>query len=140
VLDPPPVEQVPELASQLCQLPLRQPLEGPGPRHGPSAGLENQFDAPVRREARGWPPEDVCELSLELREGGVVLPLKGERSLREPERREVELRAVVKPLRAVAEPGESGRGCETSATTGPSKVSLTLRLGEFRCAQRFEGL
>jgi hypothetical protein len=66
VLDPPAVQQVTELAPQLSQLSLLQPLEGLCPQHGAIVRLEDQLDAPVRRKAGPGPPEDVCKLVLEL--------------------------------------------------------------------------
>jgi hypothetical protein len=92
------------LTPQLRQLPFRQALQGSGPRHGPIAGLQDQLDASVRREAVVRPPEDIRKLFLERGEGGVVLNLQGQRGIGEPERREVEHRAVVKDFGSINKP------------------------------------
>ena len=113
------------MAPQLGQFPRRQSFEGPGPRHRSGAGLEDQLDASVRREAGRWPPKDVGELGLERREGGVVLPVQSERGIGEPEGRKVELRADSQPLGAVNEPWKPGQWGEASATTRPTELPLT---------------
>ncbi len=50
------------------------------------------------------PPEDIRKLFLERGEGGVVLNLQGQRGIGEPERREVEHRAVVKDFGSINKP------------------------------------
>ena len=80
------------------------------PWHGPTriqnASLEGAPDAdPVQRGGgRRSPPnfnlKEVCEPSLELRQGGAVLPLQGERGIGEPQGRKAELRAVGRRLGA----------------------------------------
>ncbi len=68
------------------------------------------------------PPEDVCKIGIELCEGGVVLPLQGERGIGEPWGREMDLRAVVQHLSAVDEPWKPWRGGQSQRDDAPVEV------------------
>ena len=50
----------------------------------------------------------------------------------------MEFRAVVQRLGAIDEPRKPGRWSKACAATRPSKLTLTIRLGQFRRAQRVE--
>jgi hypothetical protein len=89
VLDPSSVKQVVKLAAELGQLTFGHAFDRSGPRHGSSAGLEDQFNATVWRESRRRSTQDVCKLILQGREGWVVSARQREGGIDQPQRSEV---------------------------------------------------
>ena len=95
VLDPSAIEQVDGLRAQLRELAVGQALHRPGPRHPRVSCLELELHAAVRRHA-GWGHAQHIGV-LERRKRRVVVADEAQLRVRQTERRQVELRAVLEP-------------------------------------------
>ena len=102
-MDAAAVEQVYELRAQLGKFTIRQPIHGAGPGHWRVARLKLELHSAIRRHDPRSPAKHVGVLMLERSERSIVSALEVPLHVRETERGEVQLRAVLEQLHAVSE-------------------------------------
>ena len=119
MLDPATVEQVNELRAQVGQFTIPQPLHWAGSGHGPGrmasgrvARLELELHTAVRRHARRSSAQHVGVLMLQRSERSIVGAMELQLRVREAERGEMQLHAVLEQLHAVGEALDVVRLCQ----------------------------
>ncbi len=125
-LDPAPVQQVDQLATQFGQLAFGNSLDRTSPRHWPVARLKYELNSSIRGKPTRRASQHIRKFLLERSEGGMIRALEVHRGIDEAQRGQVELCPIGETFRAGCK-ADRGRGWKAAHRARRARAAASRR-------------